>query len=211
METLMSHTRHSNKSHSSAGFGLLEVIVAIGILTAGLLGLAALMTNLLKVSNQSRYMSTMTMLGSEKLEELGRRSAADPVVWAPDGGTSGSLVADTTQTVAAPGGPQLVDYFDTIQAAAGSGSLFETTSGLDATGKPQYTTVEHKADGTATSVQSANPPPPSSDTLIFNRRWIIEKDPAGLPAGVRRITVWVKFQSNSGIPIPPYQASMVRP
>src|SRR5262249_53301821 len=105
---------------------------------------------------------------------------------------------------------QQVDYYDQIQVAATSGSFFETIIGKDANGNPQYTTVQHTADGAAISTQSPNPPAPSPDTVTFNRRWVIEKDPAGLPLGVRRITVWVSMQSN-GITMPPYQASLVRP
>jgi len=40
---------------------------------------------------------------------------------------------------------------------------------------------------------------------------VIEKDPAGYPVGVRRVTVWVSVQSVSGLQMPAYQASLVRP
>jgi len=207
METPMSHIHHK-KAGSARGFTLIEVIVAISILTVGLLSLAALMGKMLLMSHQSRFTSTETVLGSEKLEDLNRRSAKDPFVWAPDGGTAGSLTADVSQTV--PTG-QAVDYFDQIQVSAGNGSMQETIIGKDAAGKTQYTTVEHFPDGTATSTQSATAPAAANnDMLVFNRRWIIEKDPVGLPLGVRRITVVVSVQNNF-LQQTPFQTSLVRP
>ena len=206
----MSHIHHK-KAGSARGFTLVEVIVAISILTVGLLSLAALMGKMLLMSHQSRFTSTETVLGSEKLEDLNRRSARsipDPAIWAPDGGTAGSLTADVSQTV--PTG-QAVDYFDQVQVSAGNGSMQETIIGKDSAGKTQYTTVEHFPDGTAKSTQSPTAPAAANnDMLVFNRRWVIEKDPAGLPPGVRRITVVVSMKNNFTQQTP-FQTSLVRP
>src|SRR5689334_17450333 len=55
-------------------------------------------------------------------------------------------------------------YFDQVQISSENGTVATTA-------------------GTAASA--------GSDIMQFKRRWVIEQDPAGLPTGVKRITVWV--------------------
>jgi len=77
-----------------AGFTLLEVLVAIAILTVGLMGAALLMTSTYKGSVRSRYMAEAAQLASEKLEDLNRFPArlssggsvyVDPHIFVPSG------------------------------------------------------------------------------------------------------------------------------
>lgn len=197
------------KTRRSAGFAMIEVIIAISILAVGLLGVAALLAQLGGNSTKSRYMSTEALLASEKLDDLNRFPYGDPAIAVTTGNTAGSLNADTTATVtvgALP--PEVVDYFDTVRISSGNGNMVETVSGKDAAGNPKYTTTTHAPDGSISISSSPTPPAGSADTLTFGRRWVIEQNVAGLPAGVRRFTVQVNLIN----PVFPttFQSSMLR-
>ena len=191
------------------GFAMIETVIAIAILAVGLLGIAALLAQLGGNSTQSRYMSTEALLASEKLDDLNRYPYGDPAIAVPNGNTAGSLTADTTATVtvgAFP--PEVVDYFDTVRISAGNGNMVETVSGKDALGNPQFTTTTHAPDGSITVTTAATAPGATADMLTFSRRWVIEQNVAGLPAGVRRFTVQVNL-TNPVLPAT-LQASMLR-
>jgi prepilin-type N-terminal cleavage/methylation domain-containing protein len=191
-----------------SGFTLLETIIAMVILTVGLLGLASLFAKTTLSSNMSRYMSTQSLLASEKLDDLNRLSSTDPGVAVPGGGTAGSLTADTTAVVTSGGVTQSVDYFDTIQTSAGNSGVSETFTGVNGGGATTYTTVTHSPNGVVTTFPATTVAPvPAPDAITFKRRWVIEQD---VPVvGVRRITVLVTV---TDVPkAVPFQMSMVRP
>jgi prepilin-type N-terminal cleavage/methylation domain-containing protein len=52
------------------GFSLIETIVAIGVLSVGLMSMAALMARIMSTTSRSGYVSTAMQLASEKLEDL---------------------------------------------------------------------------------------------------------------------------------------------
>ena len=120
---------------------MLETLGAIVVLTVGLLAMAGLMSTTTGNSTRSRYMSTATILATQKLEELNRYPASDPVV-AVARASAGSIAADATQ-----GG---LNYFDNVQVSATGGVISETTS--DENGN--YTTILQQPDGTVTSTTS---------------------------------------------------------
>ena len=184
-------------------------MVAIAILTIGLVSAAALLTQMLSNSGRSRYMSIAAMLASEKLEDLNRFPTDDPAIVVPAGPTAGSLTADTSQTVTVGANTESVDYFDVVQLSSGNGGISETSSGKDATGNTVYTTITHQPDGSVVSTVAGALPPLGADTLIFNRRWIIEKDQP--VAGVRRVTVLVTLKNPVLSQTITFQNSMVRP
>lgn len=192
-----------------SGFALIETMIAISILAVGLLGVAALLSQLAGNSTTSRYMSDEALLASEKLDDLNRYPYNDPAIAVPNGTSAGSLSTDTTATVTANGlPPEVVDYFDQVRISSGNGNMVETVLGKDVNGNAQYTTTAHAPDGTITVTKSATPPAVTTDTMTFSRRWVIEQSPAGMPAGVRRFTVLVSLQS---APVPTtFQASMLR-
>ncbi|HZU30649.1 MAG TPA: prepilin-type N-terminal cleavage/methylation domain-containing protein [Candidatus Angelobacter sp.] len=71
--------------------------------------------------------------------------------------------------------------------------------------------VQISSENGSTSTTVATAASAGSDMLLFKRRWVIEQNPAGLPAGVIRITVWIGLvdgdklsQANT------FQTSMVR-
>jgi Tfp pilus assembly protein PilV len=191
------------------GFAMIETAVAISILAVGLLGVAALLAQLGGNSTTSRYMSTESLLASEKLDDLNRYPFNDPAIAVANANPAGSLTVNTTDTVTANGLPaEVVDYFDQVQISSGNGNIVETVLGKDVNGNAQFTTTAHAPDGSMTVTKTATAPAPASDTISFSRRWTIELNPAGMPAGIRRFTVLVSLQ-NGTIPAT-FQASMLR-
>jgi prepilin-type N-terminal cleavage/methylation domain-containing protein len=174
-------TNSRSKSRKQAGFTLIETMVAIIVLTVGLLSVAALMSQMVRGSSTSRYMSSAAMLASEKLEDLNRYASTDALVAASP---VTSLAADTA------------GYFDQVQVSTDNGTMTETYNG---------TVVCHKADGTITNVAPAASP----TTMTFDRRWLIETG-GTLPPGVRRVTVLV-IATDPAANQNQFQTSMVRP
>ena len=187
---------------------MIEAVIAIAILAVGLLGVAALLAQLGGNSTQSRYMSTEALLASEKLDDLNRYPYNAPAIAVTSGNSAGSLTADTTATVTLGAVTEVVDYFDTVRISSGNGNMVETVSGKDASGNPQYTTTTHAPDGSITVTTTTTAPTPTPDMLTFSRRWVVEQNVAGLPAGVRRFTVLVNL-TNPTLPAT-LQASMLR-
>ena len=205
METSQSPRNRGKQS----GFTLVETMVAIAVLTIGLVGAAALIAQMVGNTGRSRYMSIAAMLASEKLEDLNRFPASDPAIAVPAGPTAGSLTADTSQSVTVGADTENVDYFDVVQLSSANGGISETSSGKDAAGNSVFTTITHLPDGTVVSSVGAAPPPIAGDTLIYNRRWVIEKDQP--VAGVRRVTVLVTLKNPVVSQTVTFQNSMVRP
>jgi prepilin-type N-terminal cleavage/methylation domain-containing protein len=208
---------------SECGFSLLEVVVAITILTVGLLAAALLSTNIMGGGERSKYMSLAAALASEKLEDLNRWSPANPQVCVPSGSTTvGSLTAEVLQTTTCLSGQSAsVSYYDEVNIAltgngtgtncpgSTSGCLAETVSSTS-NGSTVYTTTYHTPDGQIT-VNTASSPP---TTTIFQRQWVIEANPTvngAVISGVRRITVLVILMDKSVQPPVTFQMSLVRP
>jgi len=206
---------------SGCGFSLLEVMVAIIVLTVGLLSAAALAARLMRGTTQSKYMSLAASLASEKLEDLNRWDSDNPQLCVPTGSTSvGSLTADVLQTTTCPSGSSgTVNYYDDVNMAmtigtdcpgSSAGCFAETTSTISG-GNTVYITTYHSPDGTITT-SAASLTPPASRT--FHRRWTIESNPTisgSAVTGVRRVTVLVTLSDQSVRPPVSFQMSMVRP
>jgi type IV pilus modification protein PilV len=207
METSVSN----RKSSREAGFTLLETMVSIVILTVGLLGLAALMSKTTMSTDQSKYVSMAAFLASEKLEDLNRFPPSDRAILVTSGTTAGDLSQDSTSTVTSGGVSENIDYFDKVTISAGNGSISETITARDVNGNVVYKTVTHSPDGTVTPSDSSTQPS-TNGSMVFNRRWVIEKDPvvgASSVIGVRRITVRVTLAGAVGGNVT-FQSSMVR-
>src|SRR5271154_5694246 len=106
METSLS----LRKLRRQRGFTLIETMVAIVVLTIGLVGTAALMSSSVNMGAHARYNSTAALLASEKMEDLDRFPDNDPLM-AP----GGSLAADVS------------GYNDSVQISANNGNINETT------------------------------------------------------------------------------------
>jgi type IV pilus assembly protein PilV len=65
------------KIDNNKGFTLIEVLVAMVILSIGLLGTAALITGIINSNKLSNRITTATVLAQDKMEEIKRAGAAD--------------------------------------------------------------------------------------------------------------------------------------
>jgi type IV pilus modification protein PilV len=184
MEISMStHKSLHRKLRRQQGFTLIETMVAILVLTVGLLSTAALMSTTVSTSARSHYMSMAAMLASEKLEDLDRYTKTDVA-------QGGSLGADTA------------NYFDQVQISSDNGSISETTT------SGGNTTVYTQQPGNGVTVTVGALPAPTPDTLTFDRRWqIVDDTPI---AGVRTITVLVTLTNQSLKPPVTFQMNEVR-
>lgn len=196
---------YESRHRRSRGFTLIEAMVAAFVLAVGLLAGAALISEMLRSTDRSRYMAAAAVLASEKLEDLSRWPAGDPHVAVAGGAAAGSLTADVTATVATGGGNVTVNYFDEIAISLDTGAFSVTVSGRDAGGGVTYTTTTHAPDGTVTTTTGADPP----EQVSFRRRWLIEGDQP--VAGVRRVTVRVEMAGQTVRPPVEFEMSMVRP
>src|SRR5215470_18129548 len=142
---LMEASQFNKKRSRQRGFTLLETIAAIAILTIGLLAMAGLMSSMTTNSAQSRYMSGASVLATEKLEELSRYPASDPMVTV-NSGSVGSLTSDSTSGS--------IRYYDDVQLSAMSGAITSTSS--DSSGN--FNTIVHSANGTITTSSSTTAP-----------------------------------------------------
>jgi type IV pilus modification protein PilV len=199
-----------------AGFTLIEVMVAVTVLTIGLMASALLMTTTYQYSVRSRYMAEAAQLASEKLEDLNRYPQADEHVTVPSGantcGTTGitcegSITQDLTpQTITVSGTDFTVNYYDSVYLSAANGVMNETYQ--TAVGSsPQYSTLTYSPNGQTPTISTSSTAPTTGET--FDRRWVIEQDQP--VTGVRRVTVLVTLMDATISPAVTFQMSMVRP
>jgi prepilin-type N-terminal cleavage/methylation domain-containing protein len=208
------------RNKSGRGFSLLEVMVAITVLTIGLISVAALATTMLATGKRSKYMALASTLASEKLEDLNRYPSDAPQVCVPTGNTTaGSLASGASETpvsVTCPTGTTgSVPYGDDVDISFGQGNntcpneggCFAEQVSSVSNGTTQYITTFHSPDGVINTTTPSTSP--SSQTMTFHRQWLIE---ANTPVtGVRRITVLVNMVNNTVNPPVTFQMSTVRP
>lgn len=213
----------ARRQTGDAGFTMLEVAVAIFVLTVGVVSVAALAATMMTTGNRSKYMSLQATLASEKLEDLARWPAPAVQVCVPTGSaTVGSLTSNILQTTQCPNNPDgsagasgNVAYYDdvninfsnnTSDCPSSTGGCFAETITFQSNGTTQYTTTYHSPDGTVQNTTSATAP----GDMSFHRQWVIE---ANSPVnGVRRVTVLVTLENTNVEPSnAQFQMSMVRP
>jgi prepilin-type N-terminal cleavage/methylation domain-containing protein len=191
METSLS-PRKTAKRFRQRGFTLIEMMVSILVLTIGLVGTAALMSNSVNMGAHARFVSTAALLASEKMEDLDRYPDNDPNLV---GG--GSLAAD------------LVGYSDSVQVSTSNGNVYETTTSAGVT-----TLYTQNPDGTVTVTPGAALPAATPDMLTYDRRWVVVPNPvvgANTITGAVQITVLVTLTNTTLNPPVTYQTSLVHP
>src|SRR5580658_2597521 len=116
----MSQHRHNKnieqKKSRERGFSLIEAVIAMVILTVGVVGVAAAIGSAVKTTDNSKYSNIASTLATEKLEDLNRWPSNDAHVAA-----GGSLAADTA------------GYFDDVSMAADGGAFTEVQSAANGT------------------------------------------------------------------------------
>lgn len=210
METYPSHRR----KFGSRGFTMIEVLVAIIVLTVGLVALSALATQTVTGTQSSRFAGLAANLASEKLEDLNRWPVNDPNVWVAAGSTAGGLTSDVQTSVTSPLDTESINYYDNVyisntnvSTSDESGAVSETVFGM-VNGTETYTTLTHNPGGTITSTSTTSAPAAIPNAISFHRRWVIERDQP--VTGVERITVLVTLSNQYVQPPVSYQMSLVR-
>lgn len=210
-------SKSRNRKPAQSGFTLIETLIALAILTIGVMAMALLGMRTMQTSQHSKYMAVAATLASEKLEDLNRWDGThDAPVCVPNGSTSvGSLTTDVLQTTTCPSaqsGP--VAYYDDVSLTltnstgncppSSAGCFAETISTIT-NGSTQFTTIYHSPDGQIGATLPSSTAPPTT----FHRRWVIEADQPVV--GVRRITVLVTLMDQTIRPGAVFQMSIVRP
>lgn len=184
--------RKAVKASRQRGFTLIETMVSILILTIGLVGTAALMSNSVNMGAHARYVSTAALLASEKMEDLDRFPDNDPNL-AP----GGSLTADIT------------GFSDSVQISTANGNINEVTTANGVT-----TLYTQRPDGTVVVTSGGALPAATPDMLTYDRRWVIAANPtvgANVITGAVQITVLVTLTNQALKPVVTYQTSLVHP
>lgn len=191
------------------GFTLVETLVAMLVLSVGLVALGGLAGQTINGTARSRYLAVAADLASEKLEDLSRWPTFDPNVYAAPGTTVGSLTSDTSANVTSGGIPsELVNYSDDVEMSDSNGAVSETVSQV-ISGSTSYKTTSHNPDGTISTSTSTSATAADANAIGFHRRWAIEMDQP--VTGLRRITVLVTLDNQYMRPPVSFQLTMVRP
>jgi type IV pilus assembly protein PilV len=188
----METSQSLRKPRAQRGFTLIETMVAILVLTIGLVGTAALMSQSVNMGAHARFVSTAALLASEKMEDLDRFPDNDPNLAA-----GGSLGAD------------VANYSDSVQISSNNGNINETTVSAGAT-----TLYTQKPDGTVVVTPGAGLPAVTPDLLTFDRRWQITANPTvggQVITGAVQITVLVTLTNQTLNPPVTFQTSLVHP
>jgi Tfp pilus assembly protein PilV len=190
----------------------MEVMVALTILTIGLMAGALLMANVYKSTARSRYMAMAAALATEKLEDLSRFPNSDPRGSNP-GGSLDPNNPQAAQTVTWNSVTYVVPYYDTVTYNNSNGAMAETYQVLYS-GATNFTTQQFTADGLwHWDTTSGYPSTPSSTAptggLTFKRLWKIDAD-TPVTGNVLVTVKVVLVQDASEFPVV-YQMSMVRP
>jgi prepilin-type N-terminal cleavage/methylation domain-containing protein len=191
------------------GFTLVETLVAMMVLSIGLVALCSLAAQSLSGTSRTRFVALSSDLATEKLEDLSRWPTFDPNVYAAAGTTVGSLASDQSANVTSGGIPtELVNYYDDVEISDSSGAISETVSQVIA-GATSFKTTSHNPDGTITTSTSTSATTAGVGAVAFHRRWTIEMDQP--VTGLRRVTVLVTLSNSYIRPPVSFQMTMVRP
>jgi len=227
----LTRTRVRKNTGGEAGFTLIEVMVALVVLTIGLMSIALLMATVYKQAVRSRYASVAAMLASEKLEDLSSFGLSDPRAHLAGGVLTGSISSVGAPVSASWNSSTVtVDYYDTVtisttgtaacgSSVSGSGTAigamnetFEVLSGSTTEYISQCFTADgllHWYSGGAAPYypSQASTTAPTGETFL--RTWQIQSNTP--VTGLTTITVLVSLIDVTMNPPVSFQVSTVRP
>jgi prepilin-type N-terminal cleavage/methylation domain-containing protein len=199
--------KFSTKANDS-GFTLVETMMAIAILTIGLLGVAAMITSTASFGTRARYMNMANVLASEKLDSLNKYPATD-LNMAAGGALTGPAVCGATDI-----------YCDQVTVNEVGGADYETQTQV-VNGTDVTTTVVHTKTGCVDTPANCGVTAPAAGAgSTFTRRWLITANPTVTAVGggtvvitgARKITVIVTLNNQvASVAAVSFQMSMVRP
>jgi type II secretory pathway pseudopilin PulG len=186
-------TRESaTRGNNSAGFTLIEAVIAMMVTTVGLVSIAGMFSLAMKTNASSRNFTTATTLAQDKLETLGAVSfqrLVDPSRMNSNPGTHGPddayLVGSIENDAVASDGSF---YFDKIIIA---GRDDVEPEGTVTVVSPNGTAETRRPDGTV-----VNGNPFGDDRVTYSRRWVIMSSSEPNPAD-RRLTIAVRVKSEN--------------
>src|SRR5215475_9790803 len=153
----------------SAGFTLIEAVIAMMVTVVGLVSIAGMFSLAMKTNASSRNFTTATTLAQDKLEQLGAVSfqrLVDPSRMTSNPGTH---VADDAYIVGSIENDAIASdgsfYFDKIIIA---GREDVEPEGTITVVSPNGTAETRRPDGTVTTGN-----PFGEDRVTYSRRWVI--------------------------------------
>ena len=191
----------------SRGFTMVEVFVAMFVLTVGLVSLSSLPLRL-SVARRFAFLRLGCDPGVGKARGPEPLADGDPDVYVSSG-TAGSLSSDVQNSVTAPLDTETINYYDNVYITdntffqrARLPKRFSACGAWEHT--PRSLTTRRNPDGNREHQRR----PPVTNVITFHRRWTIE---ANQPvSGVERITVLVTLLNQYVQPGVSYQMSFVR-
>ena len=178
--------------NTSAGFTLIEAVIAMMVTVVGLVSIAGMFSLAMKTNASSRNFTTATTLAQDKLEQLGAVSfqrLVDPSRMTANPGTHGSddayIVGSIEKDAVASDGSF---YFDKIIIA---GRDDVEPEGTVTVVSPNGNAETRRPDGT---VIAGNPF--GEDRITYSRRWVIMSSNEANPAD-RRLTIAVRVRSEN--------------
>ncbi|HKA19367.1 MAG TPA: prepilin-type N-terminal cleavage/methylation domain-containing protein [Blastocatellia bacterium] len=180
------------RGNNSAGFTLIEAVIAMMVTVVGLVSIAGMFSLAMKTNASSRNFTTATTLAQDRLEQLGAVSfqrLVDPSRMTANPGAHGSddayIVGSIENDAVASDGSF---YFDKIIIA---GRDDVEPEGTVTVVSPNGTAETRRPDGT---VITGNPF--GEDRVTYSRRWVIMSSNEQNPAD-RRLTIAVRVKSEN--------------
>lgn len=149
------------RRHCAAGFTLVEALVALVVLSIGLLGVAALQFTSLKANHGSATRTQAVYLAYDIIERMRVNPAAAIA-------GNYNIALDATAAGGTTAGDDLVAWRKNIVNALPTGSASAPTGSVFLDSATNIVTVNIKWDDTHADVSNANGTPPPADVVTFS-------------------------------------------